>query len=184
VTPNIDSVDIDEPFSRMLADLCATTPLSPDDASQRLPRTGGIYAWWACPSILQTFSGPANQADPRVRLLYIGRAGDLRQRIVGNHLRRSRQSTLRRTLAAVLMTAEHYRAVRTDRVVLAPEDEPRLTAWMIEHLTLTWTEVSDPKLWEGALIARLRPPLNVEGAAPGPQRTTVEIARAAFGANV
>jgi hypothetical protein len=49
-------------------------------------------------------SGPANAHDPSRRVLYLGRATTLRGRILRNHLRRSGSSTLRRTLADLLMS--------------------------------------------------------------------------------
>jgi hypothetical protein len=115
-----------------------------------------------------------------MRLLYIGIAGRLRTRIVGNHLRRSGTSTLRRTLAGLLLEVEGYRTTWTDRVVLVPDDERRLTGWMHEHLALTWTEHPEPRTLEPVLIARLRPPLNVDGAVADLTRDAIKRARAAF----
>src|SRR4051794_29257476 len=51
-------------------------------------------------------------------------------------------STLRRTLAG-LLASEGYRTTWTDRVVLIPQDETRLTAWMYAHLRLTWAKDAD-----------------------------------------
>lgn len=42
----------------------------------------------------------------------------------------------RRTLAGLLMPTEGYCTTWTDRVVLIPEDEQRLTDWMRQHLRL------------------------------------------------
>ncbi|MFG2794718.1 GIY-YIG nuclease family protein [Streptomyces sp. NPDC048419] len=74
---------------------------------------------------------------------------------------------MRRTLAGLLMSTEGYRTTWTDRVILIPEDEQRLTGWMHEHLHLTWSELPDPAPVETLLITRLRPPLNVDGAEHG-----------------
>ncbi|MFE9171186.1 GIY-YIG nuclease family protein [Streptomyces kebangsaanensis] len=157
------------------------SPHSLSGAAAVLPRTAGLYAWWAAPDVLPSFPGPANSTDPGLRLLYVGKATRLRSRITSNHLRRSGSSTLRRTLAGLLMSAEGYRtAWTTDRVVLVPEDEERLTVWMHEHLTLTWTEHPEPLSVEGGLISRLRPPLNVDGARPGAVREAVEEARSRY----
>ncbi|MER6077041.1 GIY-YIG nuclease family protein [Streptomyces sp. NPDC001833] len=150
------------------------------EAVDALPRTAGLYAWWAPPSVLPSFSGPVNSADPGRRLLYLGKATRLRSRITSNHLRRSGSSTLRRTLAGLLMPAEGYRTTWTDRVVLVSADEERLTEWMYEHLALTWVEHSDPHLVEGELISRLGPPLNVDGAGQGAALTMVREARARY----
>lgn len=121
--------------------------------------------------------------DGQLRLLYLGLAKSLRRRVVGNHLQRSGSSTLRRTLAGLLLKEQGYRTVWTDRVVLTPDDEARLTTWMTEHLRLTWAEHHHPAAVELDLIASLAPPLNVDGAAPGESRDRVRAAKAAFQAS-
>nr|WP_225080694.1 hypothetical protein [Streptomyces sp. CoT10] len=78
------------------------------------------------------------------------------------------------------MPTEGYRTVWTDRVVLVPEDEERLTEWMHEHLALTWAEHSDPLSVEGELISLLGPPLNVDGAGQGAALDAVKEARARY----
>ncbi|WP_416986571.1 GIY-YIG nuclease family protein [Streptomyces sp. T028] len=172
--------EADETAVRQAAAALFTSPRPLSEAAAELPRTAGLYAWWAEPSVLPVFSGPANATDPGRRLLYLGKATRLRSRITSNHLRRSGSSTLRRTLAGLLLPTEAYRTTWTDRVVLVPEDEERLTAWMHEHLTLTWTELPDPREVEGELIARLRPPLNVDGAEAGPALDAVRRARTTY----
>ncbi|ADU11132.1 hypothetical protein ML5_5673 [Micromonospora sp. L5] len=145
--------------------LLAGVPVALDVAVKRLSRGSGVYAWWAAPSVLPDLPGPPNDSDPSRRMLYLGRATSLRGRILRNHLRRSGSSTLRRTLAGLLVS-EGYRTTWTDRVVLVPEDETRLTAWMHEHLRLTWAEDPEPTIIEAELVRRLHPPLNVHGVDP------------------
>ncbi|MGC0337838.1 GIY-YIG nuclease family protein [Streptomyces sp. SLBN-8D4] len=145
-----------------------------------LPGTAGVYAWWAPPEVLTSFPGPVNSGDPGRRLVYLGKASRLRSRVVSYHLRDSGRSTLRRTLAGLLMPTEGYRTTWTDRVLLIPEDEQRLTHWMHHHLTLTWTEHPDPVPLEKKLISQLHPPLNVEGAEHGASRDRVKQARAFY----
>ncbi|WP_041799011.1 GIY-YIG nuclease family protein [Micromonospora aurantiaca (nom. illeg.)] len=145
--------------------LLSGVPVALDVAVKRLSRGSGVYAWWAAPSVLPDLPGPPNDSDPSRRMLYLGRATSLRGRILRNHLRRSGSSTLRRTLAGLLVS-EGYRTTWTDRVVLVPEDETRLTAWMHEHLRLTWAEDSEPTIIEAELVRRLHPPLNVHGVDP------------------
>lgn len=140
-------------------------PVALEVAVKRLSRGSGVYAWWAAPSVLPDLPGPPNDSDPSRRMLYLGRATSLRGRILRNHLRRSGSSTLRRTLAGLLVS-EGYRTTWTDRVVLVPEDETRLTAWMHEHLRLTWAEDPEPTIIEAELVRRLHPPLNVHGVDP------------------
>ncbi|GIF99543.1 GIY-YIG nuclease family protein [Catellatospora citrea] len=159
-------------------------PLRLEVASARLPRTAGLYAWWAAPEVLSAVGGPVSEADPGLRLLYLGVAANLHTRIVRNHLARSGTSTLRRTLAGLLMAAERYTTMwKTDRVVLTPVDEVRLTTWMHRNLRLTWFPCDDPRSHETRLITELGPPLNVEGAAPGAARDLVTSAKAAYAAS-
>ncbi|MCX4452362.1 GIY-YIG nuclease family protein [Streptomyces sp. NBC_01728] len=155
-------------------------PHALDSAVTGLPATEGLYAWWAPSEVLASFSGPASSGDPAQRLLYLGKAKRLRSRVVSNHLRDSDRSTLRRTLAGLLPSTECYRTTWTDRVVLTPEDEQRLTDWMHQHLTLTWSERPDPDPLETALISRLRPPLNVDGTEHGATRERVRQTRALY----
>ncbi|MGV9746384.1 GIY-YIG nuclease family protein [Rhodococcus zopfii] len=71
------------------------------------------------------------------------RIDHLRRRI-SNRLRRSGSSTLRRTVAGLLLAEQHCRTERTARVVLVAEDEVRLTARMHTHLRLSWCEHPHP----------------------------------------
>lgn len=164
---------------RTTAALCSF-PRSLSEAAAVLPNTAGLYAWWAPSSVLPSFPGPANSADPARRLLYLGKATRLRSRITSNHLRRSGSSTLRRTLAVLLMPTEGYRTMWSDRVILVPEDEERLTEWMNKHLALTSTEHPEPLSVEGKLISRLRPPLNVDGTEQSAMRDAVKEARSRY----
>ncbi|GIE30499.1 hypothetical protein Ait01nite_035440 [Actinoplanes italicus] len=141
------------------------TPVGLDVAVKRLGRASGVYAWWAGPSVFPDLHGPVNPNVPSLRMLYLGRATTLRGRILRNHLRRSGSSTLRRTLAGLLVS-EGYRTTWTDRVVLIGEDETRLTAWMHANLQLTWAQDAEPNSVEANLVRRLHPPLNVSGVDP------------------
>jgi hypothetical protein len=154
-------------------------PVALDAAVKRLSRGSGVYAWWAAPSIFPSLPGAPNENDRSLRLLYLGRATSLRGRILRNHLRRSGSSTLRRTLAGLLVS-EGYRTTWTDRVVLVPEDEARLTAWMYAHLRLTWAEDAEPASIEAELVRRLHPPLNVHGLDPEHVQAAVVAAKNAY----
>lgn len=149
------------------------------ELTERLPRRPGLYAWWAAPDVLPTLPGPPHPDGADRHLLYVGIATNLRTRILQNHLRRSGSSTLRRTLAGLLLDEEGYRTRRTSRVVLVDEDEARLTRWMADRLHVSWAEHPTPRDVETALITTLRPPLNVEHA-DGPARDVVVAARKAY----
>ncbi|WP_416965319.1 GIY-YIG nuclease family protein [Streptomyces sp. Agncl-13] len=168
---------LDGPTVRQATADLLSAPRTLSAAVSALPTTPGLYAWWAPPEVLAPFPGPLNSGDSGWRLLYLGKASRLRSRIASNHLRDSGRSTLRRTLAGLLMATEGYRTTWTDRVVLIPEDEQRLTDWMRQHLALTWSEQADPVPLETELIAGLRPPLNVAGARHGIPRDRVKQAR-------
>ncbi len=142
-----------------------------------------MYAWWAAPTVLPDLpTGPVNTHAPGLRMLYLGRASSLRGRILRNHLRRSGSSTLRRTLAGLLV-AENYRTTWTDRVVLVPEDETRLTAWMTANLQLTWAQDAEPVSIEATLVRRLHPPLNVSGVDPSHVQAAVVEAKGRYNAS-
>ncbi|SBT40523.1 GIY-YIG nuclease family protein [Micromonospora auratinigra] len=160
-----DHVPTDEARIEEALRLLSSAPVGLDVAVKRLSRGSGVYAWWADTSVLPDLPGPPNENDPSLRLLYLGRATSLRGRILRNHLRRSGSSTLRRTLAGLLVD-EGYRTTWTDRVVLLPQDEARLTAWMHAHLSLTWAEDPESAMIEAELVRRLHPPLNVHGVDP------------------
>ncbi|WP_409073392.1 GIY-YIG nuclease family protein [Micromonospora chalcea] len=162
--------------------LLSGPPVALDVAVKRLARGSGVYAWWAPPSVLPDLPGPPNDSDPSRRLLYLGRATSLRGRILRNHLRRSGSSTLRRTLAGLLVS-EGYRTTWTDRVVLVPEDETRLTAWMHTNLRLTWAEDPEPAVIEAELVRRLHPPLNVHGVDPEHIQEAVVAAKNSYNAS-
>jgi hypothetical protein len=118
---------LDEIIGRLVAD-----PLQPPEARTGAPVVAGLYAWWAPPAVLPDLAGPMHQRLPDLRLLYVGIATRLRSRLASNHLRRSGSSTLRRTLAGLLLDDERLRTRWTDRVVLVDDDEIRLTEWMTD----------------------------------------------------
>jgi len=162
--------------------LLSGVPVGLDVAAKGLSRGSGVYAWWAAPSVFPDLPGPPNGNVPSLRLLYLGRATSLRGRILRNHLRRSGSSTLRRTLAGLLLS-EGYRTTWTDRVVLVPDDEARLTAWMHRHLRLTWAQDAEPATIEAELVRRLQPPLNVHGVDPEHLQAAVVAAKNAYNAS-
>lgn len=162
--------------------LLSDAPVRLEVAVKRLGRGSGVYAWWAHPSVLPDLPGPPNASDPSLRLLYLGRATSLRGRILRNHLRRSGSSTLRRTLAGLLV-AEGYRTTWTDRVVLVPEDEARLTTWMYANLLLTWAQDPEPTAIEPELVRRMHPPLNVHGVDPERVQAAVVAAKNSYNAS-
>lgn len=159
----------------MIADLIER-PIVPGEIAAQVPREPGLYAWWAHSTILPAMRGSAHPDDPGLRLLYVGLATALRSRLGQNHMRRSGSSTLRRTLAGLLLDEEGFRTRWTDRVVLVDEDEARLTEWMTANLRVSWCTHPEPRQVEREVIRALRPPLNV-GHASGPFCDAVKAAR-------
>ncbi len=151
-------------------------PVGAGDVRTLAPAASGLYAWWASGEVLPALSGSAHPSTPDLRLLYIGIATKLRSRLASNHLGRSGSSTLRRTLAGLLLDDEQYRTRWTDRVILVDDDERRLTEWMVEHLYVTWCEHPTPREVEQTVIQTLRPPLNVDHGS-GPALDLVKAAR-------
>ena len=177
--PRTDDLPDDHARTEEALRLLSGAPVRLDVAGRGLSRGSGVYAWWAAPSVLPDLPGPPNRTVESLRLLYLGRATSLRGRILRNHLRRSGSSTLRRTLAG-LLESEGYRTTSTDLVVLIPEDERRLTAWMHAHLRLTWAEDPEPAAVEAELVRRLHPPLNVHGVGAEHLQAAVVAAKAAY----
>ena len=159
----------------VIADLLRD-PIGAGDVRTRVPATPGLYAWWASSAILPALSGPPHPSILDLRLLYVGIATRLRSRLASNHLGRTGSSTLRRTLAGLLLDDERYRTRWTDRVVLVDDDETRLTDWMVTHLHVSWCEHPTPRDVEKPIIHVLRPPLNVDHAS-GPALDLVKAAR-------
>lgn len=180
--PRPDDVPTDGARVEEALRLLSGVPVGLDVAVKKLSRGSGVYAWWAGPSIFPDLFGPPNESVPSLRLLYLGRATSLRGRILRNHLRRSGSSTLRRTLAGLLVS-EGYRTTWTDRVVLVSEDEARLTAWMHAHLRLTWAEDAEPANIEAELVRRMHPPLNVHGVDPEHIQAAVVAAKNSYNAS-
>ena len=127
----------------------------------------GVYAFYIknAASILPFMPGTDG-------LIYIGNATDLAKRGKRNHLRTgaSGRSTLRKTLGAILKSSLSLTAVprgsgASDQdftnYKFSDEGEVRLTEWMNDNLEIGCYHVDDPKTVEDALIAELKPVLNL-----------------------
>jgi hypothetical protein len=168
--------------ARTIADELRRPPVGAEQAHAELPRAPGLYAWWAPPGVLPGVTGPAHPGAEGWELIYIGLARNLRTRVGRNHLRGpTGSSTLRRVLVALLMASEGYTTRwTTDRVVPIDADEDRLSAWMRQHLRVTWAEHPRPEDVESAVIGELGPPLNQMHNKTHPHYATIAAARAAY----
>lgn len=150
----------------------------------------GLYSWWvdhAGARDLTTGLGPLH-AD----LVYAGQTGatkwpsgttgsaTLRSRIGGNHVRgRVRSSTFRLTLAAALRKA--LKLVVVGPKLLAPASEQALSAWIVEHLQVAVHSFPNADALadlEHRVLARLEPPLNLDGMHSTPLRSGLKGLRA------
>jgi hypothetical protein len=173
------------------------------DLAHRLPASSwpdrefmdgpGLYAWWTDESgAADLTEGLGHDVSPG--LIYAGQTGGttvggvqrlatLRSRIGGNHLRgRIRGSTFRFTLAAALMAPLSLIAEAPKR--LMPASEARLTAWMLRHLSVSAVAIDDRALvlaLEHVVLARLDPPLNLDGMRPTSLRGQISLKRRDLG---
>lgn len=108
----------------------------------------------------------------------------MRDRLLRDHARRTRKSTLRRALASFLWEQAGWDLATTadGPPTLDRRSEAELTAWMRNHLYLTW--VGDPRPWdrEAAVIASLLPPLNSDMNSSHPLHSLVVSRREAWAA--
>lgn len=161
-------------------ELAGLKPVRPLEAE--IPRSPGVYSWWLDTSRYPTPAAAGLTRLPEVprtdhasgsaELLYVGRARhNLRQRITGQHLRRTRSSALRRTLLAVFLPGdpswrEGSAIDGRGRVVLDGPSEERLTAWMQDRLLLGWmpcANMDKVDALEKRWICEFQPALNTDG---------------------
>lgn len=142
------------------------------EAPRLVPAAPGLYAVHADPNVWHEL-GLGEPVDDRP--LYIGKAErSLASRDLGTHFSTGRtgSSTLRRSLAALLVDDLDLRAVprnsdkpeRFANFGLELAGDQRLTDWMVERLSLAiWPSPPTVRLGEieTAVLQRLRPPLNL-----------------------
>ena len=154
-----------------------TYVIHPADAIYRditlIPEVGGLYAF--------SLKDPSALAKPLARagltmdvmgvgqrpLIYIGASGDSLRRRVRSHLRDDTQtSSFRMSLGALLSEdlALNVKPVRHKRVFgFVPQDEARLTAWMIQNLDVGVLPAVRPMDLERRAITQNDPMLNIQG---------------------
>lgn len=135
----------------------------------------GLYTWWADRHGAADLSSGLG-LPLSAGLIYAGQTGGttvggvervatLHSRIGGNHLRgRIRGSTFRFTLAAALIKPLGLVADGPKR--LTSDSEVVLSTWMRKHLSVCTVVIADRLeviRLEGAMLARLDPPLNLDG---------------------
>lgn len=146
----------------------------------------GIYAWWDLRSAIASHYPPDFPAVDHARPLYIGIAErqGLAARGLKMHLKRTRMSGLRRSLAALLRDdlglSSQVAATRGGMFGLTPAADATLTNWMLRHLNVTWVAHLAPSTVEGQIVAAELPPLNYEHATRGPYAAHMRALRAEF----
>lgn len=152
---------------------------------ESLPDSAGLYGWRVDPVGARVLNR-CLRLPIRAGLLFVGQAGGagphlgvepvlgLRDQVEVIQLRgRARASTFRMTLATVLQ--EHLR--------MTSWDDPRLTEWMLEHLTVSvWptSDVEGLRKLEQLVIAEVNPPLNVDHVPAVEYRTRLSQMRGAL----
>jgi hypothetical protein len=135
-----------------------------------LPGVPGLLAWWAAPSVLPALNGAAHPAAD-LRLLDLGTATMLRNRVRRQDLYRTGVSRLRRVVAGLLLEELALAPTWAADVVLPKADEERLTAWLRARLALTWVPDDDREAHRSAVAALLGPAgLESAGAHEAEQR--------------
>jgi hypothetical protein len=151
----------------------------------------GLYAWWVDAEGAEALGAGLGMTVAAGRI-YVGQAGaassvahlpsasTLRSRIGRNHLAgKVRNSTLRRTLASVLLAPLALNLLGPR--LLDPLSEARLTEWMQRHLSLAVHCVDSGERLaelEKRVVDALQPPLNVEHMPACPLRERLRQLRA------
>ncbi len=121
-----------------------------------LPGAPGLVAWWAAPSVLPELDGaPHPHAD--LRLLDLGVATMLRNRVRRQDLYRTGVSRLRRVASGLLAEELALAPTWAADVILPKADEERLTAWLRARLALTWVPDDERVAHREAVAALLGP---------------------------
>jgi hypothetical protein len=161
--------------------LRAGAPVDPREAAGIAPT--GLYAWWDHAGALSRF-WPLNfpVVDPN-EPLYVGDApSGLASRILEMHLKTTRYSGLRRSLAALLVRELELlpgiTSVGKGKLIVDEVCEQRLTDWMVRNLGLTWVLTTDSTPLEKLIIADACPPLNYKHATNSRYRKAMKTARA------
>lgn len=138
-----------------------------------LPASRGVYGlFFRAPPGPTPIHGCYNRDD--LSLLYIGTAGaDLRKkgtlksRLGNQHLGgNERRSTVCQTLAALMPEIAGFAIAKNERGRLkfhtSAFGAQQLRDWMDNNISVCWIEVSQPADFEGELVRKYAPPLNID----------------------
>lgn len=157
-------------------------------ARSEAPTAPGFYAWWAEPGALPPELPRDLHPETGLALLYVGIApasptsrSDLSRRLRVHTRGAIGGSTLRRGLAALLYEDFGWRPVwASTRPGLENRNLAALTAWQAENLAVRWSICEEPWKIEPAVIAAMRPPMNLHHNEGHPFRPTMSERRRRF----
>ena len=145
----------------------------------------GLYSWWVDEAGREVLEASL-EVDP-LSLIYAGQAGatssrsgkkspaTLGSRIDDNHLGGDVYgSTLRKSLAAILLNSLDLKVERRDHLVSGDED--KVSDWILRHLSLVLYPYDDRDSlieFEEKVLEILDPPLNLQGMRRTPLRKTL-----------
>jgi len=174
---------------REVAEHLRRSPERLDDVRAKIPSSDGLYAWWVRRGAIASVPSRPHPTEPGFDLLYVGiaparasSASTIRSRVLENHLGGNiAASTFRFTLAALLKDELHLVPLKKGKkTVLSSEQNSQLSTWQRANLRMTWHAAAKPWLFEAAVIAELKPPLNIDDNHDDAFRSTVKQARAAL----
>jgi hypothetical protein len=179
----------------MFVNSCDLVPIEAvrDDITL-VPDFPGAYAWFFR-TPLSGLSVENCVVREGAALLYVGiaprfrRTGadrttrTLRARVKNHVFGNVRTSTLRRSLAALLIDELSLTAYKRGNRISLADDESRITEWCRNNAMLAWTFCEKPWELEHELLSALTLPLNLAGNARSPQRRFLSGRRNALFAN-
>lgn len=154
-----------------------------------VPQSPGIYGWWFHTTPDARIDVSNCKTVEGLHLLYVGispenvgSASHLRKRIRQHYRAKLSRSTLRRSLAALLMDQLGLKPVmEAGRLTLGGAGEDTLSQWMSDNAYVSWHVHSRPWDVEDGIFRLVNLPLNIKDNARNPFRAKLEMARTELG---
>lgn len=157
-------------LNNLMAELTSDTGLiSVNDAQATVPAMSGLYAIFvdAAGSLPSPFN--SHLLHKQTRLIYIGKADNLRKRLVADDLRHKGPSTFFRGIGAILGYTPPKGSLagksNHNNYRFSLEDTTNIVGWIDPHLSVKWQTLGrdDVKIWETHAIKVYGPLLNTQG---------------------
>ena len=173
---------------RVVVELRSAPQRSVEEARALAPAEPGFYSWWAEPMSLPAEVPRDLHPETGRALLYVGIApasatsqGNLARRLRIHTKGAIGSSTLRRGLAALLHKDFGWRPIwASTRPGLENRDLAALSEWQCENLAVQWCQYEEPWVIESAVIAAMKPPMNLDHNRGHDFYPTMSILRSAF----